>query len=49
MEELHAEVHRITSCPYTPSLKVPEIKNGERKNLLRLPPFHERYVDDNRS
>lgn len=24
MEELHMELHRITNCPYTPSLKVPK-------------------------
>ena len=32
IEDLHVEVHRITNCPYTPSLKVPKIKDGERKD-----------------
>ena len=31
MEDLHAEVYRITNCPYTPSLKVSETKTEKRK------------------
>ena len=34
MEEFYVEVHRITNCPYTPSLKVPKIKNGDKRDLL---------------
>ena len=45
MEDFHVEVHRITSCPYTPSLKVPKIRDGKRKDpasvsvLRALDPF----------
>lgn len=34
MEELRVEVHRITNCPYTPSLKVPKIKDGGKEGSL---------------
>ena len=45
MEEFHVEIYRITNCPYTPSLKVPKIKNRYKKDLLLLHAFYELYTD----